>query len=537
MEHLATENLNADTLIALIKHVTDTRGMEVLEEALKVRLMLAGFTGAEEITDSTLEDLEKISMMLNQTQDAILFEKKGELLPPAELVTQIKTELVAQGWRNSVRFNARELLSLMRKYFGQQPQAHERKRFDELNKAATLPGIRKHIDRQLDNDNALNGLIRYALEAQAAMGPTVLQVINDDINSGNYVPGQALSETALAVQSPPGLPMPSPTRPTATSPQRNASLPTTQALNPLLQQAMGQLQRSGGEDPLQQATAQAQIILAAAALAGANGNDNNNNAGRSPLSTPARPTFPHKNARPVPEALRRDSFVAAPTPGPTRRRNKKWQEEEVQRLIESCRKHGPGAWAKIEADNSDIWGPAPGREFYRTQVDLKDKWRNLAGHKGEKANRNNAQAVAVDEMWKEKREREDGTGRPPSEAQAVRDAFFANDKEEGAAGTTTEVEERKQKIKKRARSQKYGGQEEEDEEVEGEAEEDDVEIEDVAQATEVQEQGDGEEEIDAYEDEDDDDDDDAETTRPAKKSKKGSGNGRKKVKKSAATKQ
>lgn len=501
LEQLATENLKAETLVDLIKYVTETRGLEVLEEPLKVRLMLAGFSLTTEITGETLEDLQKISTLLNQTQDEILFEKKEELMPPPELMTQVKTVLVAQGWRNSVKVNSRELLTLIRSTFGQQPEAHERKRFDELQKAVTLPGFRAHIDRQLDGDNALNGIVRYALEAQAAMGPTLLQVVNDDINSGNYIPGQPLAEPEPAGPSPSRVPIPSPSRLAAAIPQRNVSLPTSQILNPMLQQAMAQLQRAGGEDPLQQAAAQAQILLAAAAFTGANDNSNNN-AGRI-LVSPARPTFPQNNARPVPEALRRASLEEAPASAPPRRRNKRWTEEEVDRLIEACRKHGPGAWAQIEADNRDIWGPVPGtngREYYRTQVDLKDKWRNLAGHKGDKAHRNHPEALAVEEMW----------------IQKWVDAEF---------GTTTAVGKNKANIRRTAGRQKTVHVEEQEEE------EEDVVIEDAAaQTTEVQDQRESGGEVEAN-------DGDEETARPAKKAKKKGGSGRKKSKKSEANNQ
>jgi hypothetical protein len=285
LEQLASENLEAEILVGLIKHFTETRGPEVLEQPLKVRLVLAGFTGATEITNETLEDLQKIAALLNQTQDVILLEKKEELLPPPGLMTQVKTELVAQGWRNSIKVTARELITLMRKTFGQQPEAHEKKRYDELQKAVTMPTFRAHIDRQLDYDNALNGLIRYALDAQAAMGPTVLQVINDDINSGNYFPGQALPEPAPAVPAP--LPEPSPTCPPAASPRRNAPLTTAQVVNnPLLEQVLDQLRSAGGEDPKQQAFAQAQMLLAAQALKDIIP-DGNNNAGKKSVSTPS----------------------------------------------------------------------------------------------------------------------------------------------------------------------------------------------------------------------------------------------------------
>jgi Myb-like DNA-binding domain len=404
LEQLATENINIGTLVDLITHVRDTRGDDIIEETLKVRLMLAGFVGTTEITAATLLDLQRLHTVLRQTDDEYLSEKKEDLSPPPELLTLIKTELVAQGWRNAVNVNRRELVLLIRDTFGQHPEADEQKRFDEIQKAISLPAYRAHIDRLLDGDAAVHALVRYASEAQSSLGPTLLQVVNEDINSGNYVPGQQMPEPAPPAPSPPRLPFASPPR-QPMLPARRVSQPAAPLMNPVLQHAMDQLNRAGGDDPLQQMNAQAQIIYAAAALAGAAANGNAA-AARAPSVTPSRLAFPQNNARPVPQALRRESNGGGElTPAPARRKNQKWTEEEVKRLIEACRKHGPGAWALIEADNRDIWGPVPGSDpvqYWRTQVDLKDKWRNLTCFSGERAYKNNQEALAVVEMWKQR---------------------------------------------------------------------------------------------------------------------------------------
>lgn len=56
--------------------------------------------------------------------------------------------------------------------------------------------------------------------------------------------------------------------------------------------------------------------------------------------------------------------------GEARRVNKRWGTEEVDTLIHLVAVHGAGKWKQIR----DAGGPAFAA---RTQVDLKDKWRNL----------------------------------------------------------------------------------------------------------------------------------------------------------------
>jgi hypothetical protein len=407
LEQLATECLNDDVLLGLITHVSETRGSEVMEETLKVRLLLAGFSARTEISVDTLEDLQKISSLLNQTEDEFLVEKRDHLLPPPELMTLVKTELVAQGWRNSVKVTSRELTALLRANFGQQPEAHEKKRFDELQKATTLPGFRAHIDRLLDGNTALSGLVRYAFEAQLEMGPTLLEVINDDINAGRYIPGQQMPEPQSAMPSPASAPpsaAPASAPPASAPPAaRQTTAQPTPVANTALNQILEQMRNAAGNDPAQNFNAETQMMLAAAALASA----------AFTSITPGRPASVNPPAavpRAVPEAQRRVVAIEAAA-APARRQNQRWTPGEVQRLIEACEKHGPGAWSQIEADNRDLWGPAPGgdgTEYYRTQVDLKDKWRNLLKS-------NNPEAIAVKEMWDDKRRQENTRPAPPPE--------------------------------------------------------------------------------------------------------------------------
>jgi len=54
----------------------------------------------------------------------------------------------------------------------------------------------------------------------------------------------------------------------------------------------------------------------------------------------------------------------------TRRPKKKWSEEEVDTLKREVQKYGKGRWKMILQKNVEVFQG-------RTEVDLKDKWRNL----------------------------------------------------------------------------------------------------------------------------------------------------------------
>ena len=71
-----------------------------------------------------------------------------------------------------------------------------------------------------------------------------------------------------------------------------------------------------------------------------------------------------------------------------RRMNKRWSPNEVEALLDGCQKYYKN-WLMILNDNKALWGPhgadsesfsfheGGSRGWFRTPVDLKDKWRNL----------------------------------------------------------------------------------------------------------------------------------------------------------------
>jgi hypothetical protein len=58
-----------------------------------------------------------------------------------------------------------------------------------------------------------------------------------------------------------------------------------------------------------------------------------------------------------------------------RRKNQKWSEEEVETLKREVGKYGKGRWKLILQKNYDVFQD-------RTEVHLKDKWRNMEKYEG-----------------------------------------------------------------------------------------------------------------------------------------------------------
>nr|PNR26059.1 hypothetical protein PHYPA_031174 [Physcomitrium patens] len=72
----------------------------------------------------------------------------------------------------------------------------------------------------------------------------------------------------------------------------------------------------------------------------------------------------------VRECKHGESLLGIGSGSTQRRTQKKWSNEEVELLKRGVQEHGKGHWKKILNDNADAFRG-------RTEVDLKDKWRNL----------------------------------------------------------------------------------------------------------------------------------------------------------------
>lgn len=193
---------------------------------------------------------------------------------------QVKTELVAQVWHNSVMATPEQIVRQVTHVFGPQLAPHEEARYNELLQAATNPTYRQRYSN-FGGQSIAEGVRRFARGALDAMGPTLLEIINNDVNMGRYNPG-------VPPSPPPDVPRPQPIRPAPmravapepsnglaggyisplqpyTSPQQYTAPQSVRPAAPGLNEAVAALRNAGGVDPIQGVMQQAALATAMAA--------------------------------------------------------------------------------------------------------------------------------------------------------------------------------------------------------------------------------------------------------------------------------
>jgi hypothetical protein len=384
-----------------------------LGDDLRLRLYLHNLSKSTESNYETLEIAEQLKTLMSTTEaPAILGNSE---LPPAgdlaEVLIKIKTELVVNTWRDKLippRYE--EITAEIERLFGSFPHMSEEPRCRELCTAALNPGYRESIAHYHPKGSAHLALQRYVSRIQNAIGPTLLEMINNDINARRYMPG-------LGGGSAIGLASPKPQVGQGDVRLQGPTLQDGQSGKPKtvrnLNQAMNELHAKGGVDPL----AHAQEVAAGAAEtlrllhAGDFGNQAPATSRPEPgsgggLPPPLQMPNVHRSALP-PLPDRRDVTTpvhAAPGTGGmiiprsglnsennrlrstwtdesgrevSRRHTVRWSHQEVEDLLRCCDQYGPTSWARMKHENAGIF-------VYRSQVDLKDKWRNLLNSKDQR---------------------------------------------------------------------------------------------------------------------------------------------------------
>jgi hypothetical protein len=295
------------------------------------------------------------------------------LAPPADLSTAVKTDLVARRWRGSLVSTPADIAAEAHSVFGAQVAGPEAERLGKLLEAAQNPAARIAFDEGLPAGAAAAGVSRFAASARAALGRPLLLAINDDVNAGRYVPGRAAALVAAPPQARPGegggVSYLKPAPGGAATLEAAASL----------RGAAAALGAAGGADPFAGVyAAAAQAAVAAAVAAGLAPPPPAAGAGSgafTPLPGSAMPAFAYAGGAPAPLAA---GAAGAGGRRPREERGGRFLTQEIDMLVELVNKHGTGAWAVIHAEGRGRGGFS----MARTQVDLKDKWRNLlkAGH-------------------------------------------------------------------------------------------------------------------------------------------------------------
>lgn len=99
-------------------------------------------------------------------------------------------------WTDSYEpFAPGRVISAVHQYFKEECSEQEKERRDELIAEVEDVDYRNQIRSSLRESVILNGIIRYAYNSRESLNPCFLEVVNEDINKGTYVPGQGNVET------------------------------------------------------------------------------------------------------------------------------------------------------------------------------------------------------------------------------------------------------------------------------------------------------------------------------------------------------
>ncbi|CAL8460763.1 g294 [Coccomyxa elongata] len=388
---LDRDSLSETVVRELYEHLG--MGADALSKTIQVRLLLRVLREhAASITDATLNALNCLAANSNDNRaDYSPFADLSKLLPSLDLYLQVKTELVLQ----SLRGGSLETLilsgnpkSLLDRYFPPQqdalqnaPESHRRQ---ELAINLSTPHGAQTLLEKYPPEHVEGAMLKYVAEGRAAMGQPILKVMEAQYAQGLLHPTIAMAHPQGAFGNVSQGPKKR-QRHSATSNNAEVAAATTIAD---LQAASKGLQNKGGPDPL---TAAMQAAGGQGSFAAAlNAVDH----GAGPSMSPGMPdaagrtvgwdspdpnqVTPGPNMAgmlgPNGEPLTDGSMGKSPnknrTGGGKRRRNGRWNEHETNTLIELVRQLGKGKWKKILEEGAAAFNN-------RSQVDLKDKWRNL----------------------------------------------------------------------------------------------------------------------------------------------------------------
>ncbi|KAL3132190.1 hypothetical protein ABBQ32_008790 [Trebouxia sp. C0010 RCD-2024] len=369
----------------LIKHFYDGFLCDVgeLPPPIQVRLMLRVLRdNVANITQSSLDALNCLTNFSHESPDLYPPACRVEDLSPAlELYVQVKTDLVLRSLRDAggvlagptaVTYNA-----LVDKYFPQPPSESESSpmelhRREELKEAVTSSDKAQELLQKYSLEALGESLLAYVTKARAALGPPLLKVLESDVATGRYMPYMTGSESGVGLKRSRG--------PDAVGDLQHHSKQLRMLGQDPLPGTLHQAQLAGvHQGPFSQAL-QAAVgeQVPGGVLVGTEG-------GRpvywdSPQATPdgVKIDLPVAPGMVAPLDGTPDDQGVSGTPeggkknksGGPRRKVGRWSEEETNTLILLTNQLGKGKWKKILDEAGDIFKS-------RSQVDLKDKWRNL----------------------------------------------------------------------------------------------------------------------------------------------------------------
>ncbi|KAK9827119.1 hypothetical protein WJX74_007061 [Apatococcus lobatus] len=353
LEYLLEQDKIGD---AFIRHFYDgcLNDIGELPPPVQVRLMLRVLRdGALNITENTVNSLDSLAN-LGQHEPAVFapYSKIRDIMPSREIYTAVKTEAFLKALRTESGSADEQRQQLQRLFANAEAQTMEAERRQQLQEAIDDVSKRQAMFEKHPPQQAANIILIYVKSARNALGPPTLKLVESDFIGGRYNPFSAyLLQTHPYLTQGGGLGsmVGDKRRRTDGAMSSGPLIPgipgtTSQAGLAGLDAANGRSILWDPQDPL---LGTPDLALRNALLDGS--------GQLSPLQHLASP----------------DGFNSGNRkPGAPRRKIGRWTEEETNALIRLTQEIGKSKWKKILEAGEGIFQN-------RSQVDLKDKWRNL----------------------------------------------------------------------------------------------------------------------------------------------------------------
>jgi len=341
--------LEADGLDdTLIKHFHDVNAsqFEELPPNTQARLMLRVLRDAPAqptgIAEAALGALNMLKNLADQLPENFAPGANLEALKPStQLFTEVKTELVLKGLRDGTQGDHPRVI--LDTFFVPPEQGGlldpmELERRNEILEGLMGQEETLQLLEKYPISNLNHALLSFVATARGALGPNMLKLVEKDFLEGRYNPHNQNLQGAKRRR----------TKATTTTEEDAAGMLANMSQNPILAEGLAEGQQGGQDNKGEQV-------------------DQMNEDGTT------------RQLQQMPMAGMEGALEGTNSPeasgggkagGAKRRRNGRWSEDETQFLIANVREHGKGKWKKILELGSEIF-------LKRSQVDLKDKWRNL----------------------------------------------------------------------------------------------------------------------------------------------------------------
>lgn len=351
--------------------------------SFKCRIFLHRLKWQDSLTMETVESLETLASLVRSwsrdNSDTTAQSDIAHLIPDPQLIIDAKTAMVVQHWIDNPNASLAENRKRVLDVFGVSVPSVERGRYEECMRATKDSGRREMLTRQIDSQSILHATRAFADSCLDVLGMPVIDAVLEDASSGRYT---------IQTSSFPGK------RRVSNLSSLTSCVVDETSMSDHLEHADSVNNNSHGRllevfglahDNRQPRHAHSKdthidhdtILDALGSSKDVFANPGTSSSVENVLlmlqkGLSAPDASAHRDTRTI-ENEYREKDTDKPQSNMTgvkRRPNRWWSEEEVQVLKAGLFKYGPGAWAKILREHGDVL-------CNRTQVDLKDKWRNM----------------------------------------------------------------------------------------------------------------------------------------------------------------